>query len=148
MGYWRGTGAYPWRRHQIQTFPALLAICAGNSPVPGEFPAQRPVARSFHVFFDLRLNRRLSKQSWGWWFETLLRTLWRHCNAYKQFASSLVSNFDYIHIAPTWMEIRHVIRISHMSQQLWCHDIYKINTSFVHWSESKYDFQMKSIMKS
>ena len=44
---------------------ALLAICAGNSPVPGEFRAQRPVTRSFGVFFDLRLNKGLSKQSWG-----------------------------------------------------------------------------------
>ena len=39
----------------------------------GEFPAQRPVTWSFDVFFDLRLNKRLSKQSWGWWFETLPR---------------------------------------------------------------------------
>ena len=54
----------------------VLAICAGNSPVPGEFPAQRPVTRSFDVFFDLRLNKRLKKQSWDWWFETLSR----HCN--------------------------------------------------------------------
>ena len=69
-----------WWRHQMETFSALLAICAGNSPVPGEFPAQRPVTRSFDVFFDLRLNKRLSKQSWGWWFETLSRPLWRHCN--------------------------------------------------------------------
>ena len=45
---------------------------------PGEFPTQRPVTRSFDVFFDLRLNKRLSKQSWGWWFETLSRPLWRH----------------------------------------------------------------------
>ena len=59
---------------------ALLAICAGNSPVTGEFSAQRPVMRSFDVFFDLRLNKRLSKQSWGWWFETPWRSLWRHCN--------------------------------------------------------------------
>ena len=44
---------------------ALLAICAGNSPVTGEFPAQRPVTRNFDVFFDLRLNKRLSKQSWS-----------------------------------------------------------------------------------
>ena len=69
-----------WWRHQIETFSALLAICAGNSPVPGEFPAQRPVTRSFDVFFDLRLNKRLSKQSWGWWLETLSRPLWCHCN--------------------------------------------------------------------
>ena len=42
----------------------------------GEFPAQRPVTRSFDVFFDLRLNKRLSKQSRGWWFETPSRSLW------------------------------------------------------------------------
>ena len=69
-----------WWRHQMETFSALLTICAGNSPVTGEFPAQRPVARSFDVFFDLRLNKRLNKQSWGWWFETLSCPLWRHCN--------------------------------------------------------------------
>ena len=59
-----------WWRHQMETFSALLAICVGNSPVPGEFPAQRPVTRSFDVFFDLRPNKRLSKQWWGWSFET------------------------------------------------------------------------------
>ena len=46
----------------METFSVLLAICGGNSPVTGEFPAQRPVTRSFDVFFDLRLNKRLSKQ--------------------------------------------------------------------------------------
>ena len=51
----------------METFPALLALCVGNSPVTGEFPAQRPVTRSFDVFFDLRLNKPLGKQSWGWW---------------------------------------------------------------------------------
>ena len=65
----------------METFSALLAICAGNSPVPGEFPAQRPVTQSFDVFFDLRLNKRLSKQLWGWLFETLSRPLWRHRSA-------------------------------------------------------------------
>ena len=53
-----------------ETFSALLAICAENSQVTGEFSAKRPVTRSFGVFFDLRLNERLSKQSWWWWFET------------------------------------------------------------------------------
>ena len=38
-----------WWRHQMETFSALLAICAGNSPVPGEFPTQRPVTQSFDV---------------------------------------------------------------------------------------------------
>ena len=55
----------------METFSALLAICAG----------QRPVTRSFDVFFDLRPNKRLSKQWWGWWFETPSFPLWSHCNA-------------------------------------------------------------------
>ena len=65
----------------METFSALLAICAGNSPVTGEFLAQRSVTRSFDVFFDLRLKKCLSKQGCGWWFETPSRPLWRHCNA-------------------------------------------------------------------
>ena len=47
----------------METFSALLAICAGNSLVPGEFPLQRPVMRSFDVFFYLHPNRQLSEQS-------------------------------------------------------------------------------------
>ena len=58
-----------WWRHQMETFSALLAICVGNSLVNGEFPAQRSVTLSFDALFDLRLNRRLSKESWDWWFE-------------------------------------------------------------------------------
>ena len=69
-----------WWRHQIKTFSALLVICARNSPVTGEFPTLRPVTHSFDVSFDPRLNKRLSKQWWGWWFETPTRPLWRHCN--------------------------------------------------------------------
>ena len=52
-----------WWRHQMETFSALLALCAGNSPVTVEFPTQRTVARIFDIFFDLCLNERLSKQS-------------------------------------------------------------------------------------
>ena len=47
----------------MKTFSALLALCARNSSVTGEFPSQRPVTRSFDVFFGLHLNKRLSKQS-------------------------------------------------------------------------------------
>ena len=61
---WRYGILSSWR-HQMETFSALLAICAGNSPTTGEFSAQRPVMQSFDVFFDLRLNKRLSKQSSG-----------------------------------------------------------------------------------
>ena len=75
---------YTWWRHQMETISALLALCARNSPVTGEFPSQRPGTRSFDVFFDLRLNKRLDKQSWGWWFETQSRSLWRYCNDYSR----------------------------------------------------------------
>ena len=43
----------------MEIFSASLALCAGDSPVTGEFPAQRPVTGSFDVFFDLSLNKRL-----------------------------------------------------------------------------------------
>ena len=52
----------------------------GKFTGPGEFPTKRPVTRRFDVFFDLRLNKQLNKQSWIWWFETLSRSLWRHRN--------------------------------------------------------------------
>ena len=71
-----------WRRHQMETFSALLVVCAGNSPVPGEFPPQRPVTRSFDVFFDLRLNKRL-----------LSGPLWRQCNVLSNFARAPSLNF-------------------------------------------------------
>ena len=74
-------------RHQMEPFSALLALCARNSPVTGEFPSQRPVTRSFDVFFDLRLNKRLSKQSWGWCFETPPLSLWRHCNGHWSYST-------------------------------------------------------------
>ena len=60
-------------------FRALPAPCEGKSPVTGEFPSQRAVTRSFDIFFDLRLNKHLSKQSSDWWFETPSPSLWRHC---------------------------------------------------------------------
>ena len=65
---------YSWWRHQMETYSALLALCLGNSPVNGEFPSQRPVTRSFDVFFDLCLRKQ------GWWLETPSCSLWRHCN--------------------------------------------------------------------
>ena len=80
-----------WWRHLMETFSALLAICAGNSPVTGEFPTQRPVTWSFDIFFDLRLNNQLSKQSWGWWFETLSCLLWHQCNVSCNFLQSFSS---------------------------------------------------------
>ena len=106
-----GSGKYlspvSWWRHQMEAFSALLDLCAGNSPVTVEFPAQRPVTRSFDVFFDLRLNKRLSKQSWGWWFQTLSRPLWRHCNVTRSLPLTKW-NFEEHHISVKW-EAKHTI---------------------------------------
>ena len=74
----------------MKTFSTLLALCAGNSPVTGEFPSQRPATRSFDVFFDLRLNKPLSEQSWGCWFEMPSRSLWLHCNEFQSIHCSLL----------------------------------------------------------
>ena len=64
-----------WWRHHMETFFALLALCARNSPVTGEFPSQRPVTRSFDVFFDLPPNKR-------WANNQEARDLRRHCTHY------------------------------------------------------------------
>ena len=95
---------FTWWRHKMETFSALLALCAGNSPITGEFLAQRPVTWSFGVYFDLFLNKWLSKQSWGWWFETPSRPLWRHCNELK--TSSPISGENYGITVSLWDKCR------------------------------------------
>ena len=60
--------------------PRYWPFVRGIHHSTGDFPAQRPVTRSFDVFFDVRQNKRLCKQSRGWWYETPSRPLWRHCN--------------------------------------------------------------------
>ena len=100
-------GYLSWWRHQMEKFSALLAFCAGNSPVTGKFPTQRPVTRSFNVCFDLHLNKRLIKQLWGWWFKMPSCSLWRHRNVFrdvnismyistnKQFIATLINQWCY-----------------------------------------------------
>ena len=69
--------------HEIERkrFPRYWPFVRGiNSPDTDELPSQRPVTRSFGVFFDRCLNKRLSKESWGWWFVTSSGSLWCHCN--------------------------------------------------------------------
>ena len=73
----------------------------------GEFTGQRPVRRSFDVFFDLRLNKQLSEQSWGWWFETLLRPLLHYCNDF-------VKKID----QTTGSTVKHTKHIDESSQKL------------------------------
>ena len=73
----------PWHVHLCSYF--LMASWNGNrvrvtGPVTGGFPSQRPVTRGFDVFFDVRMNKRLRKQSKRRWFETPERSLWRQRN--------------------------------------------------------------------
>ena len=69
-----------WWRHQMEIFSALLALCVGvhRSPVNSPHKGQWRGALMFSLI--CALNKRLSKQSWDWWFETPSRSLWRHCN--------------------------------------------------------------------
>ena len=83
-----------------ETFSALLDISAGNSLVIDEFPTQRPVTRSFDVFFGLRLNKLLSKQSCGWWLETPSR---HRAHYYVTIMVMLNSSIDTL--MPCWQRI-------------------------------------------
>ena len=67
----------------MEIFYALLAVCAGNSPVSGEISSHMPVTRSFGSFFDLRLHKQLSKHLRRQWLETPSLSLWRQRNAGK-----------------------------------------------------------------
>ena len=70
--------------HQTKQDITMMTLSNGNiSAFSGEFPSQRPVTRSFDVFFDLRLNKQLSNQSRHRWFETTSRSSWHHCNAFR-----------------------------------------------------------------
>ena len=90
----------PWWRHQMDTFSALLAPCAGNSSVTGEFPAQRPVTWSFDVFFYLCPNQLLSKQGRHQWFEMPSCLLWRHCNGSESVRAACSVLYSIVSIMP------------------------------------------------
>ena len=72
----------------------------GEFTGPGEFPTQRPVTRSFDVLFDLHLNKRLSKQPWGWWFETPSWSLWRQRNVSHASNTTFMSSIKVINKIP------------------------------------------------
>ena len=73
----RGDIIIPWDHMMTSSNGSIFRV---TGPLSGESSSQRPVTRSFGFFFDLCLNKRLSKQSWGWRFETPSCSLWRHCN--------------------------------------------------------------------
>ena len=86
-------------------YPRDWSFVWGISQVTGEFPIQRPVSRRCDIFSDLRLNERLSKQSWGWWFETPSHPSWCHSNAYMR-TRTLTSLYPRI-LYPTIIISRH-----------------------------------------
>ena len=91
----------------------LLALCEENPPIHHWwFPSQRPVMQSFDVFFDLHLNKWLSKQLGGQSFEMPLHSLWCHCNALTQRQTS-----------PQVLRILHLY--SHLLLSIWVKDITK-----------------------
>ena len=96
----------------------------------GEFPTQRPVTRSFDVFFDLHPNKRLSKQWWGWWFETPSWSLWRQCNvlAWIEFNPSMNKKFIHHNM---WNEIMKLLIGAAVDFWKW---INKFDTTF-YWTE-------------
>ena len=91
-GCFSGSGSVVWLSQRQWNIPKLQGMmtssngnffalfCVGKPPVTGGFPSQRPVTRSFDVFFDVRLNKCPSNQSRCWRFETWCRSLWCHNN--------------------------------------------------------------------
>ena len=119
---WHDVHEWPWWRHQMETFSALLA----NPPVTGGFPSQRPVTRSFDVFVDLHLNKQLSKQSRRQWIETPSRPLWRQCNAIRCTGSE--TKLTFIQYVPSYLIARrhgHVFRMALHNEGDWRMETWK-----------------------
>ena len=87
-------------------FRVTGSLC-GEFTGHGELPSQRPVTPSFGVFFDLRLNKRLSKKWRDWLFETTSRSLWRHCNLLCMFIYGYLL-YIHMYIYPVATDIKWV----------------------------------------
>ena len=105
-----GVALYTSKSHQMETFSAVLALFEGNPPIIGEFPSQRSVTRSLDVFFDVRLRKRLSKQSICWWFETPWSSLWRHHNEDKSCSEVL---------SLTWLTLVPALKSDYILYKVW-----------------------------
>ena len=79
-----------------QTWECMMTSSNGNifhvtGPLCREFTGHR----TFDVFFDVHLHKRLSKQSRCWWFETPAGWLWRHCNGHCNSKICMRLNYFY-----------------------------------------------------
>ena len=99
----------------METFFALLALCRGNSPVTGEFPSQRPVTRSFDVFFALRMDKPFNKPSRRRWVETPFHSLWSHC---------------YVNVCPQ-CHVRHINNWWHAAHMKLFRQVVRIHCEFL-----------------
>ena len=59
---------------------APLTICEGNQPVPGGFPSQRPMTRSFAIFLWCAPEQTAEQTMRMPWFNMPWRSLWRCLN--------------------------------------------------------------------
>ena len=101
-------------------FPHYWPFVQGIHRSPVNSPAQRPVMRSFDVFFDLHLNKGLSKQWWGWWFETPSCPLWRHCNDTERLVHCIcVTSFICLLIAAISQGCYWCINKGHFTEDVW-----------------------------
>ena len=97
------SGTYIWC-WKLRGWILIMTSSNGNifrvtDPLCGEFTGlqQRPVTRSFDVFFDLRLDGRLSKHSWGWWLETPSCPLWSQSNDYLNILQRIMNKIKPLH---------------------------------------------------
>ena len=99
--FWSHDDVIKWKH-----FPRYWPFVRGIHRSPVNSPHKRPVTRSFDIYFDLRLNKRLSKQSRCWWLETPSRSLWRHRNVYVKSCYNWSSHNE------TWSHFRSILVIS------------------------------------
>ena len=104
----------------------------------GDFPKQRPVARSIDVFFDLRLNKRLSKQSRRRWFETSSRSLWRHRNEGPLMCPHRITSSNPGSIAGVWASVARLRYCSRAQSSKWSFVIRIINMICKHLARSRF----------
>ena len=91
-----GCQASSWWRHQMETFPRYWPFVRGIHRSPVNSPHKGQWARSFDVSFDLRPHKRLSKQWWGWLYETLSCPLWLHGDVVRGWTPALLrANIQY-----------------------------------------------------
>ena len=97
----------------------------GEFTGPSEFSAQRSVMRSFGVFFYLCLNKQLSKQACGWWFETLSHPLLHQCNGEEKYTIITGSHCNwYCMVYKGWTQrfiISHIFFMKHLGDWNYSH---------------------------